>query len=82
MSAFDGNGDKIFVFFDSNDDRINISLTDNYGAYGAEGVLYLVPSDVYGVVDDLLQAHYLRTGKKIPVYSEYVTLEYPAKDKP
>jgi len=72
MTAFDGNGSKVGVFFDSLGTDIQISLSDDpedYQTAGDEfaGILTLQPSDILQIMQDLEVAYFLRTGYR-PVW--------------
>ena len=72
MTAFDGNGSKVGVFFDSHGTDIQISLSDDpedYLTAGDEfaGILTLQPRDILQIMQDLEVAYFLRTGYR-PVW--------------
>ena len=71
MSAFDGDGDKVWVFFDGDDKRINIALTDDESRQEGSGI-WINPEDVETIVDDLLAAHKIKTGLRVRVWQDYV----------
>lgn len=64
MSAFDGSGNLLNVYFDSDSDEINLSLSDfpDVQVYDDGSVIRVRPGDIQQMIDDLVLAHYFRTG--------------------
>lgn len=57
MTAFDGNNNLVWVFFDSKDDtEINVALTDEPADYTEDELLRITPEQAIEVVEDLLGA--------------------------
>lgn len=59
MTAFDGKGQEVSVFFDSDGNEVNLGIVDieNY-----ERTVAIEAGEVPVVISDLLDAHTLRTG--------------------
>lgn len=67
MTAFDGNSLEVNVYFDSDGDEINISLTDDPDFRISDEVIAVAPWAIPGIVEDLVTAFYIRTGRLCPV---------------
>ena len=72
MTAFDGNGSKVGVFFDSPGTDVQISLSDDPADYNnlwdeGSGTITVHPEDILQIMQDLEVAYFLRTGYR-PVW--------------
>jgi hypothetical protein len=66
MTAFDGNGTKVSVYFDSGARDIQISLSDDPEdqSDGTDSIT-VYPSDIAQIILDLTTAYYIRTGHSV-----------------
>lgn len=75
MTAFDGDGLAVSVYFDSDTGEINLSLSDGpeHEVPGLDDVIKIQPDEVEQIVNDLLTACSLRGGDAAQIVRRLAT---------